>query len=54
MCGAQGILLPVRDIFRMRDVVQVVRLTRHWIHYGFLMHTTLCILIAAFEGLLGR
>jgi hypothetical protein len=38
----------------MRDVQQVVRFTRHWIHYGFLAHTIGCILIAALEGLLGR
>jgi hypothetical protein len=38
----------------MRDVQQVVRFTRLWIHYGFLGHTTVCILIAAVEGLMGR
>jgi hypothetical protein len=38
----------------MRDVQQVVRFTRLWIHYGFLGHTIVCIFIAAVEGLLGR
>ncbi len=38
----------------MRDVRLVVRFTRHWIHYGFLAHTVICILIAAMEGLLGH
>jgi hypothetical protein len=36
------------------DVVRVIRYTRHWIHYGFLAHITICTLIAAAEGLLGR
>jgi hypothetical protein len=38
----------------MRDVLQVVRFTRNWIHYGFLGHTIVCVLIAALEGLMGR
>ena len=38
----------------MRDVQLVIRFTRNWIHYGFLTHTTLCILIAAGEGLIAR
>jgi len=38
----------------MRDVQQVVRFTRLWIHYGLLGHTIVCIFIAALEGLLGR
>ena len=38
----------------MRDVYQVVRFTRLWIHYGFLTHTVVCIVIAALEGLMGR
>ena len=36
------------------NVALVIRFTRHWIHYGFLGHTFLCVLIAAVEGLLGR
>ena len=28
--------------------------TRLWIHYGFLGHTVVCVLVAAIEGLLGR
>jgi hypothetical protein len=38
----------------MRDIQLVVRFTRHWIHYGFLTHTVVCIVIAALEGLMGR
>lgn len=38
----------------MRDVRLVVRFTRLWIHYGFLGHTFVCILVAALEGLMGR
>ena len=38
----------------MQDVYLVIRFTRHWIHYGFLAHMTVCITIAAIEGLLGR
>ena len=38
----------------MRDVQLVVRFTRLWIHYGFLGHTFVCILVAALEGLMGR
>ena len=37
-----------------RDILLVVRFTRNWIHYGFLGHTVLCVLIAAVEGLMGR
>jgi hypothetical protein len=36
------------------DVYLVIRFTRHWIHYGFLSHIAICVLIAAAEGLLGR
>jgi hypothetical protein len=36
------------------SVTLVIRFTRHWIHYGFLGHTFLCVLIAAVEGLMGR
>jgi len=38
----------------MQDVLTVIRLTRHWIHYGILTHVALCIVVAAAEGLLGR
>ena len=38
----------------MQDIALVVRFTRNWIHYGFLAHTALCILIAAVEGMLGK
>jgi len=36
------------------DAALVARFTRNWIHYGFLGHTVLCVLIAAVEGLMGR
>ena len=38
----------------VRDTYRVFRFTRLWIHYGFLGHITLCVLVAAVEGLLGR
>lgn len=38
----------------MQDAALVLRLTRHWIHYGWMTHVTICALIAAVEGLLGR
>jgi hypothetical protein len=38
----------------MRDVILVLRFTRHWIHYGFIAHVGVCTLVAALEGLLGR
>jgi hypothetical protein len=38
----------------MEDVKLVIRFTRHWIHYGFLTHITVCALVGAIEGLLGR
>ena len=38
----------------MQDVLQVLRLTRHWIHYGILTHVSLCVLVGAVRGLLGR
>ena len=45
---------PTRDRRTMGDVALVVRFTRNWIHYGFLGHTVICVLIAALEGLMGR
>jgi len=39
----------------MREYASLVlRFTRHWIHYGFMGHTTLCVLIAAVKGWLER
>ena len=38
----------------MSDAALVARFTRNWIHYGFLGHTVICVLIAAVEGLMGR
>jgi len=34
------------------DFGLVLRFTRHWIHYGFIGHTILCVLVAAAEGVL--
>jgi len=47
-------MVATRDAGAMGDVALVVRFTRNWIHYGFLGHTVLCVLIAAVEGLMGR
>ena len=49
-----GTYCAVRDILGIGDVILVVRFTRHWIHYGFLAHTVVCVVIAAFEGLMGQ
>jgi len=38
----------------MQDVYLVVRFTRNWIHYGFLTHIAICVLVAALEGVLGK
>jgi hypothetical protein len=38
----------------MRDVRLIIRFTRHWIHYGFMAHITICIVVGAVEGLLRR
>lgn len=38
----------------MQDVYLVIRFTRHWIHYGFLAHISICVFIAAIEGVFGR
>ena len=46
--------LATGDVLAPRDILLVVRFTRHWIHYGFLVHTIACVVIAAVEGLLGR
>jgi hypothetical protein len=37
-----------------RDTYLVIRFTRLWIHYGFLAHVAICVVVAAIEGLLGR
>jgi hypothetical protein len=37
----------------MQDFCLILRFTRHWIHYGFMTHVTVCSLIAAAKGLLG-
>ena len=38
----------------MRDVILVLIYTRRWIHYGFLTHITVCILVGAVKGLMGQ
>ena len=38
----------------MQDFQQIIRFTRNWIHYGFLVHISLCTLIAAVKGVLGN
>jgi hypothetical protein len=42
------------EVLAPSDVLMVVRFTRNWIHYGFIAHTVVCVVIAAVEGLLGR
>jgi hypothetical protein len=46
--------LATGEVLAPRDVLLVLRFTRNWIHYGFIAHTVVCVLIAAVEGLLGR
>lgn len=41
-------------LLAMQDVYLILRFTRHWIHYGFLSHVGICVLIAALEGVFGR
>jgi hypothetical protein len=38
----------------MQDLILIVRFTRNWIHYGFMAHVAICVLVAAVEGALGR
>jgi hypothetical protein len=47
-------IIGAGDVFAARDVLLVVRFTRHWIHYGYIAHTVVCVLIAAVKGLAGR
>ena len=42
------------EVLAPRDLLLVVRFTRNWIHYGFMAHTVVCVVIAAVEGVLGR
>ena len=46
--------LAAGEVLAPRDILLVVRFTRNWIHYGFIAHTVVCVVIAAVEGLLGR
>ena len=38
----------------MQDLYLVVRYTRNWIHYGFMAHIAICVIVAAAEGVLGK
>jgi hypothetical protein len=38
----------------MEDVRLIIRLTRHWIHYGFMAHITVCAVVGAIKGLMGQ
>jgi hypothetical protein len=38
----------------MGDVQLIIRFTRHWIHYGFMAHVTVCTVVAAIKGVLGQ
>ena len=38
----------------MGQVSLVFRYTRRWIHYGVFVHTIVCTVVAAIEGVLGR
>lgn len=38
----------------MQDIHLILRYTRHWIHYGFMTLVSICAVVAAIEGLLGR
>ncbi len=46
--------LETDEVLAPRDLLLVVRFTRNWIHYGFITHTVICVVIAAVEGLMGR
>jgi len=36
----------------MQDLYLILRFTRHWIHYGFLAHVAICVVVAAVKGAL--
>jgi len=38
----------------IEDVFLIIRFTRHWIHYGFLAHIGVCVVVAAIEGAAGK
>ena len=38
----------------MGDVQLIIRFTRHWIHYGYLAHITVCTIVGAIKGVLGH
>jgi hypothetical protein len=38
----------------MEDVHLIIRLTRYWIHYGFMTHITICALVGAIKGVMGQ
>ena len=37
----------------LEDVRLVIRFTRCWIHYGWLLHVLTCTLVAGVQGLIG-
>ena len=39
---------------RKKDVYDIIRFTRNWIHYGFISHMAVCITVAAIKGVTGR
>ena len=39
---------------RIKDVYDIIRFTRNWIHYGFISHMAVCITVAAIKGVTGR
>jgi hypothetical protein len=46
--------LAPANVLEPSAILLVVRFTRNWIHYGFMTHTLVCVVIAAVEGLMGR
>jgi hypothetical protein len=38
----------------MQDVYLIIRYTRHWIHYGFMVHISVCTIVGAVKGLMGQ
>jgi hypothetical protein len=41
-------------LLAMRDFYLVLRFTRQWIHYGFMAHILICVLVGAVKGALGQ
>ena len=36
------------------DLALILRFTRHWIHYGFILHISICVVVGAVEGIASR